>query len=584
MQFLYANRIVAARLLIGIAQGLALYLLHEAGLKKSWPADQPDILRALSTAAGMTPFFMVLGIGNLRWPTFAIWSVVIGLVSAGLGFHAGHQEMDRLGWFSLGTILSTSIPVFLFIVNALVTGADSDRRPLATFRTYFEITWKHVTQYVLASLFVGLFWGMLWLAGTLFNAIHVDFVSTTISKSWFWIPVTCIVSSAALHLTDAQAGLVRGARSLLLNLLAWLLPVMVLIGGGFLVALFFTGLDPLWNTKRATLSLIIASGLLILLINAHFQDGMSQEERFPVLRYARFLAALMLVPLVVLAAVGLGLRIEQHGWTPPRVIGVACIVMLASHAIGYALAALRSGPALRYLPMTNIVSAFVTAAGLLALLTPLADPARISVDDQIARLESGRVDPEKFDLAFLERSSGRYGKDAYERLKTNPQGPNAARISARIEQLARAPKPGAVANSPASAETRAKNITVTKRAGSTLPAAFIEQDWKNAPGKPILPGCLTQAALKCDALMVDLADDSRAEIVIVDLTSVMVFAQDADGSWVAAGQIFQKLFCPNVRQALKAGDAQPLQPRFKDLEAAGERLQISSNACSRPRQ
>jgi hypothetical protein len=238
----------------------------------------------------------------------------------------------------------------------------------------------------------------------------------------------------------------------------------------------------------------------------------------------------------------------------------------------------------RYLPMTNIVSAFVTAAGLLALLTPLADPARISVDDQIARLESGRVDPEKFDLAFLERSSGRYGKDAYERLKTNPQGPNAARISARIEQLARAPKPGAVANSPASAETRAKNITVTKPAGSTLPAAFIEQDWKNAPGKPILPGCLTQAALKCDALMVDLADDSRAEIVIVDLTSVVVFAQDADGSWVAVGQIFQKLFCPNVRQALKAGDAQPLQPRFKDLEAAGERLQISSNACSRPRQ
>jgi len=583
MQFFYANRIAAARLLIGIAQGLALYLLHEAGLKKSWPADQPDILRALSTAAGMTPFFMVLGIGNLRWPTFAIWSVVIGLVSAGLGFHAGHQEMDRLGWFSLGTILSTSIPVFLFIVNALVTGADSDRRPIATFRTYFEVAWKHVTQYVLATLFVGLFWGLLWLAGTLFNAIHVNFVATTIAKSWFWIPVTCIASSAALHLTDAQAGLVRGARSLLLNLLAWLLPVMVLIGGGFLVALFFTGLDPLWNTKRATLSLIIASGLLILLINAHFQDGTSQEERFPVLRYARFLAALMLAPLVALASIGLGLRIEQYGWTPSRVIGVAYLVMLASHAIGYALAALRSGPALRYLPMTNIVSAFVTAAGLLALLTPLADPARISVNDQVARLESGRVTPEKFDFAFLERSSGRYGKDAYERVKTNPRGPNAAKISARIEELARTPKPGTVATSSASAETRARNIMVTKPAGSALPAAFLEQEWKNAPGSPALPGCVTQATQKCDAFLADLIEDSRPEIVIVDPFTVVIFSQDAEGRWAATGQILQKIFCPGVRQALKAGDVQPLQPQFKDLEVAGERLQIVSNVCSRPR-
>lgn len=583
MQVFHANRIAIARLLIGIGQGLALYLLHEAGLKKSWPADQPDILRALSTAAGMAPFFMILGIGNLRWPTFVLWSVVIGLVSAGLGYHAGHQEMARLGWFSLEAVLSGSIPVFLFIVNALVTGADSDRRPIATFRTYFEVTWKHVTQYVLTSLFVGLFWGLLFLAGVLFNAINVNFVSETIAKSWFWIPVTSIACASALHLTDAQAGLVRGARSLLLNLLAWLLPVMVLIGGGFLVALFFTGLDPLWNTKRATLSLIIASGLLILLINAHFQDGTSQEESFPILRYARLLAALMLAPLVALASIGLGLRIEQYGWTPSRVVGAAFLVMLASHAIGYALAALRSGPALRYLPMTNIVSAFVTTAGLLALLTPLADPARISVNDQIARLESGRIAPEKFDFAFLERNSGRYGKDAYERLKTNPQGPNAAKILARIEELARTPKPGTVAISSASAETRAKNITVTKPAGSALPAAFLEQEWKNAPGSTALPGCVTQATQKCDAFLADLIEDSRPEIVIVDPFTVVVFSQDADGRWAATGQILQKVFCPGVRQALKAGDVQPLQPQFKDLEVAGERLQIVSNVCSRAR-
>ena len=36
-----------------------------------------------------------------------------------------------------------------------------------------------------------------------------------------------------------------------------------------------------------------------------------------------------------------------YGWTPSRVIALAYLIMLASHAAGYAFAAVRSGPALR---------------------------------------------------------------------------------------------------------------------------------------------------------------------------------------------------------------------------------------------
>ncbi len=584
MKYFFANRIAVARLLIGLVQGIALYFLHDAIAQKVWPADQPDVLRALLVTAMYVPFFAVLGVGNLRWQTFTVWTGALVLLCAGLGFHAGHQEMAGFTFFSLTTTLSASLPCLLLIANALVTAADSDRRFVADFRTYFEVSWKHVTQYVLASLFVGLFWGILWLGGVLFRLIGINFIANTIAENWFWIPASTLTVSAALHLTDTQAVLVRGARSLLLNLLAWLMPVMVLIGAGFLVALFFTGLDPLWKTKRATVSLIVATGLLILLINAHFQDGASQNERLPLLRYARFLAALMLAPLVALASVGLGLRVEQYGWTPSRVIGLTYLVMLASYAIGYALAALRSGPALRGLPTANVVSAFVTMAGLLALLTPIADPARISVADQIRRLETGRIAPEKFDFAFLDKSSGRYGKSAYERLKANPQGPNAAKIAARIEELAKSPRAGSTPPQPGTAETRARNITVAKPAGGTLPAAFLGQDWKNGLGIPNLPSCLIQATAKCDALLMDLTDDGRPEILIIDPPGiVVVFAQEADGKWATAGQIQQKLGCGDVRQALKAGDVEPLQPRFKDLEAAGERLQIVSGFCSRPR-
>src|SRR5262249_57903934 len=128
--------------------------------------------------------------------------------------------------------------------------------------------------------------------------------------------------------------------------------------------------------------LISAATLLILLINSHFQDGETQSGRFRILIYARFAGALMLVPLVALAAYGLGLRIEQHGLTPARVLALAFVILLACHALGYAITAIVSGPALNGLRITNIVSAFLSVAVLIDTLAPVSYPARLSTPTQ----------------------------------------------------------------------------------------------------------------------------------------------------------------------------------------------------------
>jgi hypothetical protein len=52
---------------------------------------------------------------------------------------------------------------------------------------------------------------------------------------------------------------------------------------------------------------------------------------------------------------------------------------------------------MKTLEATNIAMAFVVIVVLLALCTPLADPRRLSVEDQVARLETGKVKPEAFD-------------------------------------------------------------------------------------------------------------------------------------------------------------------------------------------
>ena len=92
--------------------------------------------------------------------------------------------------------------------------------------------------------------------------------------------------------------------------------------------------------------LLTASIVLILLINSHFQDGGPDSPKPVLLVVTRAIAAVMLTPLVILAAYGLKLRVDQYGWSPSRVESAAVILAVACHAFGYLLAVVRSRTAL----------------------------------------------------------------------------------------------------------------------------------------------------------------------------------------------------------------------------------------------
>ena len=118
-----------------------------------------------------------------------------------------------------------------------------DRRLIARYPTYFDVSWKYGVQIVLVGLFTGAFWLLLWLGAALFALIKIDFLSTLLQKPWFSVPATTLAFAAAIHVTDVRVGIVRGARTLSCNLLSWLLPLMVLIAVGFVATLPFTGLE-----------------------------------------------------------------------------------------------------------------------------------------------------------------------------------------------------------------------------------------------------------------------------------------------------------------------------------------------------
>src|SRR6185295_6268651 len=103
--------------------------------------------------------------------------------------------------------------------------------------------------------------------------INITVVREIIQERWFYFPATTTAFAAAVHISDARFGLIAGARTLALMVLSWLLPVMAAFAAAFLAALAFVGLQPLWATGSTTPLLLISAMMLVLLINATYQDG-----------------------------------------------------------------------------------------------------------------------------------------------------------------------------------------------------------------------------------------------------------------------------------------------------------------------
>jgi Domain of unknown function (DUF4153) len=587
-----ANPTAITRAVLGLAQGLLLYLLYEANRAHAWPGDTVAFA-PLWLMAIFVPVAIVVGLGTLPSRTLSVFVAAAMLVIAVLAaydvYRVGDQDPlvrslygSRSSGFPSAT-LTLSIAAALFIAFCLAAAGTSGDRSVGKYARHFDVAWKLGVQFALAALFLGIFWLLLWLGAALFQLVKLGFLLTLITQRWFSIPVSAMVFVMALHLTDVQAGLVRGTRTLLLTLLAWLLPLMALLTWAFLLALLFTGLEPLWSTKKATALLLTAAAVLVFLINAAYQDGQPATLGPALIRQTRRAAALALLPLVALAGYALMLRVGQYGWTPERVVAAAVIAVAATYAIGYAIAVARGGVALTGLETTNFTAAYVILAALFVLLTPLADPARLAVADQVHRLKAGIVAPDDFDYAFLHFRSFRFGQEALKDLAALKEGPNAAVVAKKAnDALANKSPWQRMPAKPATAATRLANIKVVHPQGQALPDSFVQQDWAPVPSLPPLPACLT-AKGECVALLTDLDGDQQPEILltVVPYGATTVFKASDEKRWSAVGSL-ANAHCRGVREALAAGKIATLPAApFKDVEVNGQRLRVVE-ACAPP--
>lgn len=574
-----SHRLGWVRLAIGLVQAVALWWLYRSASAYGWlcnddgcptpywPATVPELFGPLTMIFVMVPVLLLAGVGRMRMRTLALWALAATVVLALLGW------WDRVNWplTPYEEIPGPRAPVVvfsavaLFIAHHLIAPADAARRWFAPFPAYFDTAWKAGVQLALSVAFVGAFWLLLFLGAGLFRVIGLDFLEDLLRKDWFNIPITCLAFALAVHLTDVRDGLIRGVRTVALMLLGWLLPVMTVLAAGFLIALPFTGLGGLWETGSATSLVLAAMAALIILINAVYQDGEPDSAPGAALRWAVRIAALILVPLAVLAFVGLGLRIGQHGLTPDRIIAAACAVVGALHAAGYAFAAVRPGPWMRPLERTNVIGAIGTVVVILALFSPIADPARLSVADQMSRLERGAVSSDQFDYAFLRFDSGRAGEKALAKLAASKD----AEVAKRAKAAQAADNRYAFEDElEPPVEARFETYPTT----ATLPDGFAG----SVPNSDPRSQC--REAGECVAAPMDLNADGVPEVLLATRYAITLMARDATDGWSSRG-VYQRIACPgdersDLRELLKAGRVHPVAPAWPSLDISGRRAAL----------
>jgi len=558
------------RLAIGLAQGLLLLALYRA--RTDLPATA---FGGLWLAAVLVPVAALGAAGKLPRTALIAWLATASAIALGLGAY------DRFVWLGADPEVGRfpSPPLLglagaaLFILHHLIVAGAAEGRWRASYERYFDEGWMDAVRLVLAAAFVLALWLLLVLGAELFALIGLKVVRELIRKDWFGFPITAAAFAVAVHITDVRSQMVGGARTLALTLLSWLAPVLAGFAAAFLVAVPFTGLAPLFATRSATGTMLAVCAALVILVNAAYQDG--EQPGFPpaALKWSARLAGVVLAPLVAIAAYGLALRIGQYGLSPSRIYVAAALLVAAAYAGGYLWAALSRGPWMKRLELTNWLTAHLAVVVLLLVFSPLLDPARLSVGDQMRRLERGAVSAKDFDYGFLHFGSGRWGRAELARLAAGQSaGSDPSVAEAASAELTRETR-----WAPPPPTTRERQEAIRTPAGP-LPPSFLQQTW--APDDDPARNCGPKAQ-PCTAVVGELDGAPGPEVVLFGVGAPRVYGQ-RDGRWMLIGMLYGDS-CPGDLEAVQQGRFafRPPTPR-RELDLGGRRLVFAENAPCPP--
>ncbi|GGA38564.1 DUF4153 domain-containing protein [Sphingomonas psychrolutea] len=415
--------------LLGALAALAVQQLLDRGQSGTVSYIEPAAWRiATATAIGTGAGALGFGMERNRWWWAVLFAGVVGAFAGLIFYWNGGGWRVWSDWHTASLFLAIAIAVPLF-----QTARDQGgwRFPYPEVHGH---AWTNVVLWCACWLFVGVVFALAWLLAALFDLIGLHFLRDLLRHSWFNALLFGGGFGAALGLLRERDTVVRLLQRVVTAVLAVLAPVL---GVGlliFLISLPFTGLHALWDATKSTTPILLSCVIgALILANAVIGNSEEEEATNPVLRFGAMALAVAMFPLAVVAANATWLRVSQYGLTPDRLWAVVFVALASAYGIAYLLAVARArGRWAKRARVSNLQLAFVVAGLGLFLATPMLSFNALSTADQLARLESGKIAPEKFDWSALAFDFGESGKAALKRLARSKN----ATIAARAKDVA----------------------------------------------------------------------------------------------------------------------------------------------------
>lgn len=403
---------------LGLVTGLVTHFL--LGDRAFYDFQPSALLLAEMAVVTITAGLIGFTIERRYWWASIAFSVAMGVVAGAVVWWNGNPEgwSASEGWRTVALFLAIAVaaPLFQAARDSWVPGGKAP----FPYASVHDHAWTNVVLWAACWVFVGIVVALAFLLAQLFHLIKIDFLKDLLDKNWFWRALIGLAFGGALGILREQGRVVWLLQRVVATVLAVLAPVLAAGLVIFLLALPFTGLAPLWDAGSATGILLACVVGALMLSNAVIGNAPEQERRFPLLRYGAMALAAVMLPLAIIAAVAIGLRIGQYGFTPERLWALTFVILACAWGTAYLVSLVR-GRLLwaAHVRPANLVLAFVVCGVAFVLATPLISFNAISVRDQVGRLESGKLAPDKFDWRALAFDFGEPGRAALKRLQAS---------------------------------------------------------------------------------------------------------------------------------------------------------------------
>jgi len=509
---------------LALVQGLLLALLHGAVNEHFLVWSDPRLL--LSAYAAVLAFPVTACVLVDRVTPIAAWTRSLGVaaVAASCAGYVGWQLLPVGGEACADgqsvALLAWSLVCAVFIaLPFLVVGWRGATSRNGYVRLHAE-AWSNLASLLVAVVATVLAWALVMLFFMLVWAIGIRWPAHWSFEPWFVYPFSCVSFALALMLGRFETLPMRAVRRVLMLVMRWMAPLAYVALLLFVVTLAASGVGQLWKTSFAA-GLLLSFGMaLVLLVNAVWRDLEVEPALAVPLVWLQRLTLLCAPLLPALALWAFWLRVDQHGLTERRALGLIACVALAICTLGYALAELRPAgePRLAWRRRVNVGIAGMLVATAVLVHSPVLDLKRIAAASQARRLNSGSNND---DLSYLRFDAGRYGLMELGRIAAGGDPSSAAKA---VEALAK-PNPGGLfsikQDPPFTGPTRegyGQHFEVLP-VGKNLPSVLVDQWFSNFPRRDWMSPCHGTVDAKqtdCIALLIDLNLDGRDEVVVFD--------------------------------------------------------------------